>query len=166
MLTFTVTLDSLSTYIVVADILILLSYVLYLFHKKRALEKSVNEITAFVTEYFSHTGVQVIVSCFKLEGNKRFVVLIESQPLKRFRFSNVLEVNLISHIQEMTGNFVEKIYWRFTIQFNKDGIALPENNGKENEDNYFSGGIAQIEESTGYKVSEATWNEFENSKNE
>jgi len=48
-----------------------------------------------------------------IEGMKRFVTLIESQPLKRFRYSNVLENNLIAHIYQKTGNTVEKIFWRF-----------------------------------------------------
>lgn len=165
MLTLTVSLDSLSTYIVAVDILILLSYVLYLFHKKRELEKAKRQITEFIADYFGHTGVPVKVNCFRIEENRKFVVLIESQPLKRFRFSNVLEVNLISHIQETTGYMVEKIYWRFTIQFSNNELSASDDNGLDEEDLYFINGLAHINNSTEYKVSEASWDDYESSRN-
>lgn len=166
MLTLTISLDSLSLYIATGDVVILLSYVLYLFHKKRKLEKSIRDITEFITEYFINAGVEVKVTCFKLEGNKRFVALIESQPLKRFRYSNVLESNLVSHILNITGNIVEKIYWRFPIQLNKHEMSAHQDTELEDDDSYFTGEVAQIKESTEYDVSEASWDDYEKSKNE
>jgi len=87
------------------------------------LEKSINSISKFITQYFMRTGAEVQATCFKLEGNKRFVTLIESEPLKRFRYSNVLESNLIAHISKITGNVVVKIYWRFPVQLHKGSIS-------------------------------------------
>lgn len=166
MLTLTISLDSLSFYIAMADIIVLLSYVLYLFHKKRSLEKSIKDITEFITEYFTNAGAEVKVTCFKLEGDKRFVALIESQPLKRFRYSNVLENNLTSHILTITGNAVEKIFWRFPIQLNKHEILASQVTAQDDDnDAYFTGGIAPANESTEYNVSEASWEDFEKSKN-
>jgi hypothetical protein len=72
MFTLTVSLDSFSLYIVAADILILLTYILYLYQKKRNIEKSINSISEFITQYFMSTGVEVQVTCFRLEENNRF----------------------------------------------------------------------------------------------
>ena len=164
MITLTLTLDSLATYIVALDIIILLSYVLYIFHKNRELDKSIQNITDFITEYFTHTGADVRVTCFKLDGYKRFVTLIESQPLKRFRYSNVLENNLILHIFQKTGNTVEKIYWRFPVEIHKDEIVAETRGEAIRDDSYFVDIQAATDAGTTYKVSEASWDEFKNTK--
>jgi hypothetical protein len=157
--TLTISLDSLAVYIVAADILILLSYVLYILNKKRLREKSIKHITDFVEEYFLNTGAQVHVTCFKLEGNRRFIVLIQSQALKRFRCSNILESNLITHIYEITGNTVDKIYWRFPVVLNKDTVE--EESRAEPDDLYFSDVRATTETANKYNVSEVPWDQFD-----
>ncbi len=164
MITLTLTLDSLATYIVAIDIMVLLIYILYIFHKNRALEKSIQNITDFITEYFTHTGADVRVTCFKLDGYKRFVTLIESQPLKRFRYSNVLENNLISHIFQKTGNTVEKIYWRFPVEIHKEELAAETQNEAITDDSYFVDIQAKADAGATYKVSEASWDEFKSTK--
>jgi hypothetical protein len=164
MITLTLTLDSLATYIVAFDIIILLIYVLYIYQKNRELDKSIKNITDFITEYFTHTGADVRVTCFKLDGYKRFVTLIESQPLKRFRYSNVLENNLISHIFQKTGNTVEKIYWRFPVEIHKDEIVAEARNEAIGDDSYFVDIQATADASATYKVSEASWDEFKSTK--
>jgi len=162
----TISLDSLAVYIVAADVVILLSYILYIFNEKRLLDKSIKGITTFIEVYFMNTGAEVQVTCFKVEGNKRFVALIQSEPLKRFRCSHVLESNLIAHISDVTGNTVEKIYWRFPVQLNKDLITATEKNSLENDDLYFSDGFAIAEAAKEYKVSEVSWDQYESPKGE
>jgi hypothetical protein len=155
-----------AVYIVAADVVILLSYVLYIFNKKRLLDKSIKNITVFIEEYFMNTGAEVQVTCFKLEGNKRFVALIQSEPLKRFRCSYVLENNLITHIYDVTGNTVEKIYWRFPIKLNKDLMMATEKNSLENDDLYLLDGYAIAEAEKEYKVAEVSWDQYESPKGE
>lgn len=160
MITLTLTLDSLATYIVIADVLALLLYVLYIFQKNRALEKSIKHISDFITDYFAHTGINVRATCFKLDGDKRFVTMIESQPLKRFRYSHVLENNLITHIYDKTGITVEKIYWRFPVAIQRDVIDADALSSRMNDDAYFID-IQEVEAGgPSYKVSEASWDEF------
>lgn len=166
MFTLTISLDSLAVYIVAADVFILLTYILYILNKKRKIDKSVKSITEFIQEYFDNSGADAQVTCLKLEGNKRFVALIQSQPLKRFRFSNVLESNLIAHISAETGNTVEKIYWRFPVKLNKDLLTVAENDSLEGDDTYFSDGFALSEDANEYKVSEVSWDQYENPKEE
>lgn len=164
MFTLTISLDSLAVYIVAADIVLLLAYVLYILNRKRQLDRSIKYITEFVEEYFANTGIRVFVSCFKLDGDKRFVALIQSDPLKRFRFSSILERNLISHIYELTGNSVEKIYWRFPLQLNKETIAVTEEDTLDNDDLYLSDAYSTAQAMREYKVSEVPWDQFEEQK--
>jgi hypothetical protein len=165
MFTLTVSLDSVALYIVAADVIALLSYILFIFTQKRSLEKSIKKITDFITEYFLNTGVEVQVTCFPLPQSKHFVALIESAPLKRFRFSNVLESNLITHIHNASSSVVEKIYWRFPVQFQSeaqlDGVD-GEKNIIKSDDEYFSEmhTLTKAE----YSVSEVPWAEYENSQ--
>lgn len=166
MFTLTISLDSLAVYIVAADILVLLIYILYIFQKKRSLEASIKSITAFITAYFMNTGAEVKVTCFKVEGDKHFVTLIESEPLKRFRYSNVLENNLISHIFKTTGNVVEKIYWRFPVPLGKAALAAEDAGNQLSDDIYFSDvpALVGVGPDAEYSVSEMSWDEFEASK--
>ena len=164
MFTLTVSLDSLALYIVAADVIVLFSYILYKINQKRQLDKAVNKITSFIAEYFSNSGAAVRVSCFKLAGGQlNFVTLIESEPLKRFRYSIILETNLISHIHETTGLVIEKIYWRFPIKPSREGIAEPDG-GNAEDDTYFSDAYTLGKARGIYQVSETSWDQYENSK--
>ncbi len=168
MFTLTISLDSTALHIVALDMLVLLSYILYLNYKKRKIERSISHITDFITEYFMHTGAEVQVTCFKLEGDKHFVTLIQSKPLKRFRFSNILESNLITHIYEKTGNVVEKIYWRFPVEIRDEAIVTESHTSShsvaDSDDMYFVDVQAAAEANGAYKVSEASWDEFKDQK--
>ena len=103
MFTLTFSLDSVALYALSANLLALCTFVLvvYAAKKKRALAQT--KIIDFVTEYFLNTGVEVLVSCSQDPISKQTHVQIESAPLKRFRFSNILESNLIGHIARITG---------------------------------------------------------------
>jgi hypothetical protein len=134
--------------------------------KKKALEKSIKSISAFIAIYFSKTGAAVKVSCFKVEGDKHFVTLIESEPLKRFRYSNVLENYLISHIFKTTGNVVEKIYWRFPVQLSKTTPEADDAGNQLSDDIYFLdvSALGRVKPDAEYSVLEMSWAEFQASK--
>jgi len=164
MLTLTINLDALSFYIVVADIVLLLCYVLYIKHRDRQRKRAVTVITGFITEYFSNSGTEAKVSCYRLEQDRHFVVLIESEPLKRFRYSNILENNLINHIQKTTGNVVERIYWRFPVQVSQQTILPYKTSSAGSDDDYFSQEPDKAKLQPGYGVAEISWEEFEHTK--
>ena len=90
-------------------------------------------------------------------------MLIESEPLKRFRYSNILENNLINHVHKVTGNTVEKIYWRFPVQISQQTI-LPYETSSASDDDYFSQEPDKIKPQSGYGVAEISWEEFEDTK--
>lgn len=113
MLTFSVTLNLVALYIVVFDILAILVYVLYRYRKHRKLAAAVSKISEFIRNYFSDAGIDVRLSCRETERRGAYVVCIETEPLKRFRHSSVLENDLIRHVYKATGLEVERIFWRF-----------------------------------------------------
>lgn len=164
MLTLTISLDSLALYLVAADILILLSYILYIKHRGRQHNKAVKRISSFITEYFGNGACEVHVNCFRLGDDNHFVVLIESEPLKRFRCSNILESYLINHIFKYTGHVVEKIYWRFPVQLSAETVQPAQGSDLGQDDLYISEGYAIAQAQGDYKVSEVTWEQFENTK--
>lgn len=161
MITVSLTLDSLFTYLVVLDFLALLAYVLYQIERKNRINKAKATITDFISSYFADSETDVKVDCFSLDARNHFIVLIESKPIKRFRCSNILEDNLIKHFNESTGYEIEKIYWRFPIQLHNYELATPEDVDPLSDDLYFSHGVAQAKKLDLYKVSEAPWSEFE-----
>lgn len=63
--------------------------------------------------YFSSSGVRVEVDCISLPGNARYTVFIESEPMKRFRLSNQIELLLIEHVSSTCKLEIDRIYWRF-----------------------------------------------------
>ncbi len=136
MFTLTFSLDSVALYALSANLLALCAFVLvvYAAKKKRALAQA--KIIDFVTEYFLNTGVEVLVSCSQDPISKQTLVQIESAPLKRFRFSNILESNLIGHIARITGGKVDKIYWRFPVPPQNDAMFTEKNNPLAEDDPY------------------------------
>lgn len=162
MLTFTITLDSLAFYIVVFDVVVLLSYVLWIFQRNRKQERAIKLISDFIVQYFSNSGTAVQVTITP-SRNKGFIAMVESEPLKRFRYSNIIESNLINHILKLTGYMVEKIYWRFPVMLAKDTVVSLESDERE-RDLYFQDAAA-AQTNFEYKVSEVTWDQFESEAN-
>jgi hypothetical protein len=136
MFTLTFSLDSVALYALSANLLALTVFVLlvYAAKKKRAMADA--KIIDFVTEYFLNTGVEVLVSCVQDPISKQTHVQIESAPLKRFRFSNILESNLIGHIARLTGEKVDKIYWRFPVPPQNDAMFDETNSPLAQQDPY------------------------------
>jgi hypothetical protein len=151
---------------------VLFLYATYFFWRKMHLQRSISAITKLSADYFNFTGADVKFRCIPIEKKDHFILLIQSKPLKRFRFSNILEQNLILHIQNKTGYIVDQIYWRFPVEIRKD-VIVPEGHGDERvDDNYFEGkenshhddNAADWESSAAnsseYVVTELTWEEF------
>ena len=159
MLTFTITLDSLAFYIVVFDVVVLLAYVMWIMRRNRKRDRTIKMISDFIVQYFSNSGTAVQVTMTPTP-NGCFIAMVESEPLKRFRYSNIIESNLINHILKLTGHIVEKIYWRFPVMLSKDTVVTFEGEEQAEKDLYFAEpAIAQSHSE--YNVAEVSWEQFE-----
>lgn len=163
MITLTLSLDSLAVYLVMIDILVLLTYILFIFHKKRKLERAIAKVSEFVSDYFMNSGISVKVTSYQKPGENHFITMIESQPLKRFRYSSVIERNLIDHIDSVTGIQVDKIYWRFPLHMQNDQMLAEASDAQP--DAYLNERKEAMRILEDYKVSDASWDDFSNSSN-
>lgn len=74
------------------------------------------QVAEAIREYFLHSGVEVKVSCTRLADSPCFTALIESEPMKRFRLSHIIESTLAEHVRKTCQLELEKIYWRFPVK--------------------------------------------------
>lgn len=152
----------------------ILIYFLYFFGTRRHINKMTVRIMELTADYFNFTGADVRLRCIPAEKKNHYILLIQSQPLKRFRFSNILEHNLAQDIFNKTGCVVDKIYWRFPVEVRKDAI-VPEGYEYENlNDAYFKDEESNAQHDTKdsdedwkfngagteYVVTETTWEDF------
>ena len=77
------------------------------------LEKKIAQV---IHDYFLHSGVEVKVSCTQLTGSQRYTALIESEPMKRFRLSHIIESTLAELVKKTCQRDLEKVYWRFPVK--------------------------------------------------
>lgn len=140
--------------------------------RKRAL--STAAIRATIVEYFRRSGVTVSADCI-LTDDGRYTVLVESEPMKRFRLSHIIEMTLREHVRKASGVELDKIYWRFPV---KEAIqaaaapgeaaqaapeAAPDKAGKPAElsDEYINEGLEHYRHIPKPEVDELPWEAFE-----
>lgn len=163
-MTLTVTFDLTLLYLVALNILALLSYVLVLKHRARRRRQRVTAISTVISDYFLADGVEVGVHCVGSPSGKGYLALIESAPMKRFRFSHIIEASLRAHVRRICDQELEQIFWRFPIQ-GKDQTAEAVGDEHENpdtkHDEYIREGLEYLKKRGGYDIREGSWEEFE-----
>jgi hypothetical protein len=169
MATITINFDLIVLYMVAANVVAILSYVLIWKEKARRAALNTARATAAILDYFQHSEIEVNVECIsRLEG-KRFVAIIESQPLKRFRYSHIVEINLCSHVERTCGLILEKVYWRFPIDLSAEALMATQNPDDglsiEAPDEYINGRMLLQKAKNEYSVMPATWKQFEEAVN-
>lgn len=160
MLELNLTLDAFSVYVVLVDIVLLLGYAFYLYRKKKRLAQVADRISQFVKGYFLNSGIVVDTDCLPSKNRKGFILLIESSPLKSFRYSNLVEASLIGHIEQVTGNQVEQIYWRFPIKGAESDPRAAGNDESNTEDQYLRDANSEFRSRGDYKVEELSLDDF------
>jgi hypothetical protein len=164
-MTLTLTFDLALLYLVAANVIAILVYVLLLKQRARRLARNITAITTLISDYFRADGVEVGVNCVTNPGGKGFIAFIESEPMKRFRYSHVIEASLRSHVKRMCGEELERIFWRFPIP-RKDHAAEEAAGEKEGtdtrQDEYFREGLEYLKKRGVYDIREGSWEEFEN----
>ncbi len=128
--------------------------------KQRKAAADANRIATAVAEYFARSGAQVGAQCHPVQG--RFLVLVESEPLKRFRYSHIVEASLIGHVEKALGLQVDRVFWRFPLPI---GTSSPQDTADikpaMREDDYIAQGIREAKANPDYHVAEDSWDQFE-----
>ncbi|MBS3917216.1 MAG: hypothetical protein KGZ31_05935 [Sulfuritalea sp.] len=128
--------------------------------KQRQAIANTRRIAHAVKEYFARSSVEVSAQC--LHTNGCFLILVESEPLKRFRYSHIVEASLISHVEKALGLHADRVFWRFPLPV---GTTSPRDTVDIKppalEDDYIIQGIREANNKPGYHVAEDSWDQFE-----
>lgn len=170
MMTVTFTADLTILYFVAANIVGILAYVLTMKHRVRTLARRQARLASEIIEYFRRSGADVRVNCIPGPDGKRFIATIDSEPLKRFRYSHIVEMSLGNHVFKACGIEIERVYWRFPVKTpaqtpsaDAEGSAqAPEaNKAAASDDGYINDRLLRLKSEAEYEVSPASWEQFE-----
>ncbi|HJV74435.1 MAG TPA: hypothetical protein VJ654_09455 [Noviherbaspirillum sp.] len=84
--------------------------------KARRSQHNLLVISHIIIDYFRRSGVEVTATCTRLESSGAFIAVVESEPMKRFRLSHIIEMTLREHVHRACGLELDKVYWRFPIK--------------------------------------------------
>lgn len=120
-------------------------------------------IRAAVIEYFRRSGVQVEAECTVLEPGGRYIVMVESEPMKRFRLSHIIEMTVREHVRKTCGVEVGKMYWRFPIKEAEHTVSTQPSEKKPEQasDEYINEGLEHYRHIPKPEVTEVPWESFE-----
>lgn len=126
----------------------------------RIRERIVEEVSA----YFAKIGVTAKAEAIELPAGGGFTIFADTEPLKRFRHSHIVEMMLIGQVKNATGHTVDKVYWRFPLPA-REGAAVeaPDNItiSKPEMDEYLEQGLARLSSPDGLEVKEDSWENFQ-----
>lgn len=128
--------------------------------KQRQAVADSRRIEKAVKDYFTRSHAEVSSQCLHVHG--RFMVLVESEPLKRFRYSNIVEASLLGYVEKTQGLQVDRVFWRFPLPI---GTASPLDTADikpaTRDDEYITEGIREAKTNPDYHVAEDSWDQFE-----
>jgi hypothetical protein len=161
--------DSVELWIILfgaAGFLAVLVYGVIVTYKARVEKRNVAAVSTAIIEYFRRSGVEVAVESVSLHDARRFTAFIESEPMKRFRLSHIIEATLRDHVQRTCGLALEKVYWRFPIREAAHNAAdakhpSKERSPEEEADDYINEGLVHYKHLPKVEVTELSWETFE-----
>jgi hypothetical protein len=121
-------------------------------------------VSSVLVDYFRKTGVEVTVGCVSLQGNNRFTAFVESEPMKQFRLSHIIEIALRDHVQKTCSVELDKIFWRFPIKVApREATAVAAGSEKriEGADDYINEGLVHYKDLPKFEATEIPWEKFE-----
>lgn len=162
-MTVTLSFDLTLLYIFAANVVAILVYVLVLKHRSRRLRHSIEAVSTVIVDYFRADGIDVRVDCVPSQAAEGFIAFIESEPMKRFRYSNIIEASLRLHVQRTCRENLDRIFWRFPIQ--GKGLAAEESIREmevpdDKHDEYIREGLEALRKKGAYDIREGSWEEF------
>lgn len=93
--------------------------------RARRAQNDILAIRSAIIDYFRRSGVAVYADCVRTESTGTFTALVESEPMKRFRLSHIIEMTLCEHVRKTCGLTLERVYWRFPIKEAAQAVAMP-----------------------------------------
>lgn len=131
--------------------------------RQRLMKRRLALVESTIIDHFRRSGVGVSVGCISLADDGRLTALIESEPMKRFRLSHIIEISLREHIAKAHNLVLDKIYWRFPVQqtlHSTTSAAAGEQLGKHGDD-YINEGLVHYRDLPRIDVNELPWEKFE-----
>jgi len=139
--------------------------------RARRHERDIATIRAAIVDYFRRSGVTVSADCTSLRGGRLFTAVVESEPMKRFRLSHIIEMTVREHIRKTCGLELDKIYWRFPIKEASQGTAAQATGVADGAqagdkkvgetDDYINEGLEHYRHIPKPEVTELPWETFE-----
>lgn len=162
MLTVSVTFDLTLLYFVAANVAAILIYALVLRYRARKAQAATVKVTNAISEYFAGSGADISIRCLPQSERNHYLAFIDSEPLKRFRYSHIVEASLINHVEKIHGYLIDRVYWRFPLPAEKtDKPTAAENSIIKQDDEYISQGLLRAKSGNDYSVAEGSWDQFE-----
>lgn len=170
----TITFDLTMLGIVGLNLIGILIYVARRKLQAHRLQRARERIVETVSAYFAKTGVAVRAEAMAMPGTERFIIVADTEPLKRFRHSQIVEVVLIEQVKKTTGYIVDRVFWRFPLPAregaavevaDKGGAAAPPRHAPE-MDEYLAQGLARLRAPEGLEVHEESWAHFQEAVHE
>lgn len=148
--------------------------------RTRRAQRDAALVKSVIVDYFRRSGVEVSVDCTRLD-NGAFTALLESEPMKRFRLSHIIEMTLSEHVRRSCGLNLDKVYWRFPIKEATQAAVVPQANPgvdgaadavqpaeeqpphqpEEAPDDYINEGLENYRNIPKPEVTELPWETFE-----
>jgi hypothetical protein len=158
--------------LVAANVIGVVAYALAVKVKARRKVRHIQAIRAVILDYFKRSGVEVSVSCTDL-GQGKYTAMVESEPMKRFRLSHIIEMTLREHVRRSVSVNLDKIYWRFPVKqaqaqaaqqaaAQAQGAQAAEAKPEDTEsDDYINEGLEHYRHIPKPEVEELPWEQFE-----
>jgi hypothetical protein len=162
-MTVTVAFDLAVLYLVAINVIAILGYVLVLKRRAKRLALNTSAVTKAIIDYFRADGIEVSVEAIPRPGGKSYIAFVESEPMKRFRYSHIIEITLRMHIHHACGVELERIFWRFPIRGRGQAAEAAVREMEitdEDQDEYIREGL-DLKKEKGYDIHESSWEEFE-----
>jgi hypothetical protein len=164
MLMQTASIELIAIFIGAVILLAIISYALILKRKATQEKKNIDAVSYAIVDYFRKSGVGVGVGSIMLPGTGRFTAFIESEPMKRFRLSHIVEATLREHVHRTCGLELDKVYWRFPIKEAAHNTAETANDQKkegDEMDDYINEGLMHYKHLPKVEVTELPWETFQ-----
>lgn len=149
--------------LVAVNVLGVVAYALAVKLKASRKARNIVVIRSTILEYFRRSGVEVAVDCAEL-GEGHYTAMVESEPMKRFRLSHIIEMTLREHVRRSCGFELDKIYWRFPVKQAVAGEGAPADEQATrdlNSDEYINEGLEHYRHIPKPEVEELPWEHFE-----